>query len=170
MNGKATLTALGLLLFVTASPAWGQQGVKVTPVLKSSTTMMGQKVEYARTDRPEVMSALIEFEPGGEIGRHMHPLNGHVYVLEGAITVEMEDGSKHAYHAGKAFLEGTNTWHNARNAGAGPAKLLVVWLGEEGKPTIVRPGAGVAGPAGATPASGSTSGAPAGAQPGAGPK
>jgi quercetin dioxygenase-like cupin family protein len=165
MSVKPAIAGLGLVL-VASSAVWAQQGVKITPVLKSSTTMMGQKVEYARTDRPEVNSAIVEIAPGGEIGRHMHPISGHVYVLDGAITVEMEDGQKHEYQAGKAFLEATNTWHNARNTGAGPAKLLVVWFGEEGKPTIVRPAAGVAGAAGASPASGSTSGA----QPGTSPK
>jgi len=69
----------------------------------------------------------------------MHPFPTFVYVLEGAINVEMEGGAARSYKAGDSFLEVVNTWHNGRNNGAAPAKLLVVFVGVHGKPGLVRP-------------------------------
>jgi quercetin dioxygenase-like cupin family protein len=168
ISRKSVITGLGLVL--VASPvAWGQQGLKSTPVLKSAATVTGQPVEYPRTDTPEVVSVILELAPGGEVGRHMHPIGGHVYVLEGAVTLEVEGGPRKEYRAGEAFIEPREQWHNARNTGATPARVLVVTFGEQGKPLIIRPAAGTAGAAGA---GATTSGAAGqtGAQPAASPK
>jgi quercetin dioxygenase-like cupin family protein len=169
-SSKPIITALGVVLI--ASPAaWAQQGVNSTPVLKSTVTVTGQPIEYPRTDKPEVVSVLLELAPGGEIGRHMHPIGGHVYMLEGTITLEVENGLKKAYRAGEAFIEPREQWHNARNTGDTPAKLLVVTYGEQGKPLTIRPTAGTAGAAsaGASGTSGHTGQHP-GAEAGASPK
>jgi len=69
----------------------------------------------------------------------MHPFPTFVYVLEGAINVEMEGGTARSYKAGDSFLEVVNTWHNGKNNGVAPAKLLVVFVGVHGKPGLVRP-------------------------------
>jgi quercetin dioxygenase-like cupin family protein len=170
VSSKSIITALGAVL--AASPAaWAQQGLKSTPVLKSTTTVTGQPIEYPRTDKPEIVSVLLEVAPGGEIGRHMHPIGGHVYMLEGALTLEVENGLTKEYRAGDAFIEPREQWHNARNTGDRPAKLLVVTYGEQGKPLTIRPTAGTAGAAGAG-ASGTSghTGSHPGVQPGTSPK
>ncbi len=165
MRPITVLAALAFLL-VAGAPAGAQQGLKLTPVLKSTTTMTGQPLQYARTDKPEVTIALAELEPGGEVGRHMHWASGFVYILEGTVTVTMEDGTQHEFRPGQAFVEATNTWHNAKNTGSGPVRLLVVWPGEVGKPNIIRPEASGTAGAGATPAGASGAGPAPGAQPG----
>jgi quercetin dioxygenase-like cupin family protein len=167
------LAALGVLALAVGSPAWAQQGLTSTPVLKSSTTVTGQPIEYPRTDKPEVVSVILEVAPGGEIGRHMHPIGGHVYVLDGALTLEVENGLRKEFRAGEAFVEPREQWHNARNTGDRPAKVLVVTYGEQGRPLTVRPAAGAAGATGTgTTASGSSdsAGSSSGAQPGASPR
>lgn len=136
---KTFFIALVLFFICTGTSVWGQQGFKATPVFKGSTTMAGQKLEHLKTDKPEVTSVLIELEPGGEIGRHMHLVSGYVHVLEGTVTLEMDDGARHEFPAGKAFLEATNMWHNAKNLGKTPVKLLVVTFGEEGRSNLIRP-------------------------------
>ena len=82
---------------------------------------------------------MLAIGPGGETGRHMHPYPTFVYVLEGAIDVEMDGGVVHSYKAGDSFLEVVNTWHNGKNKGTTPAKVLVVFAGVLGKPNLVRP-------------------------------
>ena len=139
MRTKFFLSALTILFIYTTAPVWGQQGFKATPIFKGTATVAGQKIEYLKTDRPEITSLLIELEPGGEVGRHRHLVSGYVYVMEGTITVEMEDGARHEFQAGQSFLESTNLWHNARNPGKTPVKLLAVIFGEEGKSNIIRP-------------------------------
>jgi quercetin dioxygenase-like cupin family protein len=126
-----------LLTFVKTS-AGGQQGFKATPIFKSTATMAGQKIEYLKTDKPEITSLMIELEPGGEIGRHKHFVSGYVYVVEGTITIEMDDGGRHEFKAGESFTESVNLWHNAKNLGKMPVKLLAVIFGEEGKSNIIR--------------------------------
>jgi hypothetical protein len=53
--------------------------------------------------------------------------------------VEFEDGSRQTFQAGSGFLEVVNTLHSAKNLGEVPLKLLVVFVGEEGKPNLIRP-------------------------------
>ena len=139
MRMKALLFGLMFLFTYTVTMAWGQQGFKANPILKASTTLGGQKIEYPKTEKAEIASLLVEIEPGGETGQHMHPVPTYVHVLEGTLTVETEDGSQHEFQAGKAFLEVMNKWHNGKNMGKTPLKFLVVFSGEEGKANLIRP-------------------------------
>jgi len=50
----------------------------------------------------------------------------------------MEDGTRQVFQAGQSFLEATNIWHNAKNMGKVPMKLLVVTFGEVGKVNLIR--------------------------------
>jgi len=114
-----------------AAPA--PRGLTVAPVLKTSVTVLGQPVVYAKTENPEVISVVQTYAPGGETGWHYHLLSSHIYVLEGVLSLEMADGQKREFQAGQAYMESVRTWHNARNLGAVPLKLLVVGFGEERK-------------------------------------
>ncbi|WP_167761363.1 cupin domain-containing protein [Duganella callida] len=109
------------------------RGLVVTPVLKASTTVLGQPIEYTKTDSPEVVSVTQSFEKGGETGWHYHIHSSHIYVLEGTLELEMLDGTKKSFTTGQAYMESVNTWHNGRNKGSGPLKLLVVSFIEKGK-------------------------------------
>ena len=114
-------------------------GRTVTRLLKSSTTTGRQKIAYPKSGKPEIEAMLIEFAPGGQSGWHMHPFPAYVYGLEGTLTIETDDGSRHKCKAGSAVLEVTNTWHNARNMGKKPLKILVVYIGKKGVPNLIRP-------------------------------
>lgn len=129
------VAVLGLI----ASPAAAQVKFAATPVLQSGTTAGGTSIAYPKTDSAEVTALVLDIGPGGETGRHMHPYPTFVYVLEGAIDVDMDGGVAHSYKAGDSFLEVVNTWHNGKNNGTTPAKVLVVFAGVHGKPNLVRP-------------------------------
>ncbi|MGQ0809908.1 MAG: cupin domain-containing protein, partial [Nitrospiraceae bacterium] len=116
-----------------------EQNVTVTTVMKDGSTIGGQRIKYPRTDKAEMVSAIIEIQPGSESGRHMHPVPTYVHVLEETLTVEFEDGSHQTFEAGKGFLEVVNTWHNGKNLGDRPLKFLLVFAGEEEKPNLIRP-------------------------------
>ena len=121
-----------------ATPAAAQVKFSATPILRSGMAG-GAPISYPKTDSAEVTALLLEIGPGGETGRHMHPNPTFVYVLEGAIDVEMDGGGVHSYKAGDSFLEVLNTWHNGKNKGTTTAKVLVVFTGVHGKPNLVRP-------------------------------
>ena len=130
--GAATLIA-------PTAPAVAQVNFKATPILQSGATVSGAPLAYPKTDSAEVTALVLEIGPGGETGRHMHPNPTFVYILEGAIDVEMDGAMAHTYKAGDSFLEVLNTWHNGKNTGMSPAKILVVFSGVKGKPNLVRP-------------------------------
>src|SRR6478752_9319616 len=116
-----------------------ESDVSVSPVMKGSTTISGQRIEYPHSNKPEITAVVIQIQPGKESGRHMHPVPTYVHILEGTLTVEFEDGSRQAFKAGSGFLEVVNTWHNGKNLGEVPVRFLVVFAGEEGQPNLIRP-------------------------------
>jgi quercetin dioxygenase-like cupin family protein len=127
------------ILGLIAIPAAAQVKFSATPVLQTGATAGGTGIAYPKTDSAEVTALVLDIGPGGETGRHMHPYPTFVYVLEGAIDVEMDGGVVHSYQAGGSFLEVLNTWHNGKNKGTTPAKVLVVFAGVHGQPNLVRP-------------------------------
>jgi quercetin dioxygenase-like cupin family protein len=145
MKKHFAIVTLASLVLVTAGtaqqPATDDQalpkGFKTTPVLKSVKTASDMKIEYAKAGQAEVVSVIGELEPGGRTSRHQHPVPVFVYVLEGTITVQADGGQPREYAAGKAFIEDVNHWHQASNKGTAPVKILVVFMGEEGKPTTI---------------------------------
>ena len=134
---KKLLITFIMLGFVTLTNA--QEGLKVSPVVKATATASGQKLQDPQTDKPEIDSVIIEIAPGGETGLHMHPVPAYVYVVEGTVTVEMDHGSPREYAAGSGFVESVNSWHNGKNLGQAPVKVLVVFVSEEGKKNLIRP-------------------------------
>jgi len=123
---------------ILAAPLAAQVNFSSTPILQSSVTNAGGRITYPATDTAEVTALRVGIGPGGETGRHMHLYPAFVYVLEGAIEVEIEGGGSHSYKAGDSFVEAINAWHNGKNRGSTPAKLLVVFAGVRGKPNLVR--------------------------------
>lgn len=137
---RNVFSVLLIMVFVqTTLSVRAEQDVTVTAVMKGSTTIGGQKIEYPKSEKAEMASVLIEIQPGKESGRHMHPVPTYVHVLEGTLTVEFEDGSRQTFNAGSGFLEVVNTWHNGKNLGEVPLRFLVVFAGAEGKSNLIRP-------------------------------
>jgi len=60
-----------------------------------------------------------------------------VYVLDGELEVQTEGEEARRYKAGEAFLESIGRWHQAHNKGDAPTRILVVFMGEAGKPTTI---------------------------------
>jgi len=141
MTMRIILSVLLIMVLVqtTVSVCAEQQDVTVTAVMKGSTTISGQKIEYPKADKAEMASVLVEIQPGKESGRHMHAVPTYVHVLEGTMTVEFEDGARQTFKTGSGFLEVVNTVYSAKNLGEVPLRLLVVFVGEEGKPNLTRP-------------------------------
>ncbi len=134
---KAVVVA-AILVGLVAASGWAQVGFKATTVLQTTATAVGQPIEFPLF-RNQFTAVLIEVAPGGQVGRHMHPLPVLVYVLEGQFTIEVDGQPPRTYNPGQAFAESVNTWHNGVNRGAAPVKALVVFTSEEGKPTTIRP-------------------------------
>ena len=136
--GSAALAPTALQLAQAAGEEQAlPKGFKTTPVLKGTQTASNLRVEYPKTGKAEIVSVIGELEPGGRTARHQHPVPVFVYVLGGTLTVQAEGGQAREYRLGQAFIEDINHWHQAFNKTSAPVKILVVFMGEEGRPTTV---------------------------------
>jgi quercetin dioxygenase-like cupin family protein len=113
-------------------------GLTLTPILETATTITGQPIRFPQGDN-QFTAVLAEVAPGGQVGRHMHPVPLFVYILEGTLSIEMEGHETQTFSAGEGFAEVTNTWHNGRNLTDQPVRFLIVFAGQEGTPNLIRP-------------------------------
>lgn len=116
------------------------EGVKVSLIKKATSAANGQKLAYAKDEKPEVTVALVEIPPGGDTGWHSHPIPVYAYVLSGTITVELEGGGQYDFKEGEAILEVINTPHIEMSKGKAPVKLVVFYTGVEGGQNTVKIG------------------------------
>lgn len=111
-------------------------GFTTQPLLKTGMTRDNESVVYP-AGKPEVISVIGTLDKSGRTALHRHPVPVYVHVLEGEIELRSEGGSPHRYKAGESFIESQNRKHQAFNIADGPSRLLVVFIGEAGKPTTV---------------------------------
>ena len=114
-------------------------GFESKPLIKTGKTRDGDPIAYPRTDKPELVSLIGTIQPGGRTPLHQHPNPTYVYVLEGEVELQTEGAQPHVYRTGEAYIESLNRKHQLFNKGSAPARVLVVFVGEEGKPTTVTP-------------------------------
>ncbi len=110
-------------------------GFETKPLLKSGKTADGDPLQYPRTDKPEIVAVTGTIQPGGRTPLHQHPVPVFVYVMDGELEVQTEGKEARHYKTGDSFIESVNRSHQAFNKGNTPTKILVVFVGEEGKPT-----------------------------------
>jgi quercetin dioxygenase-like cupin family protein len=111
----------------------------ITMVSKDTTTDAGEPIRYLSTPNPEVTSVILSLPPAGKTDWMTHPVPGYVYVLEGELTVEFDDGTHVTFKAGQAFLQARAKWHRGVNAGDKTMRFLAVFFGEKGTPLLLNP-------------------------------
>ena len=111
-------------------------GFETKSVLKTAVTRDGDPITYP-AGTPEIISVIGTIEPGGRTPLHQHPVPVYVYILEGEVELRSEGSEPHRYNPGEAYIEALNLNHQLFNIGSAPAKVLVVFVGEEGSPTTV---------------------------------
>lgn len=125
----------GVVTFATISPASAQQATAVSPVTR--TDLLRQTLPAG--DFREVQAAVIELQPSATALRHRHDVAVVAYVLEGTVENQFDGGAVQLHKAGDSWWEPPGTVHDiARNASAAArARLLIVYIGEPGKPATV---------------------------------
>src|SRR3546814_16801029 len=80
----------------------------------------------------------VEYPPGAVDPVHRHDADAFVYVLEGAIVMQVKGGEPMTLSAGQSFYEAPGDIHTVgRNASqTEPAKFLVVLLKDKKEPLI----------------------------------
>lgn len=136
----SAVVLLHLLVARAAEPARPTEpvGFKVTQILETATTAAGQPIRFPQGEN-QLSAFMVEVAPGGQVGRHVHPVPLFAYILEGTLTVEVEGHGTHTFKAGEGFVDVVNLWHNGRNLGDQRVRFLVVHTGQKGTPELIRP-------------------------------
>ena len=93
------------------------------------------KVDMAGWEGQEANMWVGVVAPGAETGTHTHPTPRFVYVLEGAVTLEVEGQPPQVFQAGEGFQELPDVVHNLRNASPDePARALGFQIAGKGQP------------------------------------
>jgi quercetin dioxygenase-like cupin family protein len=122
-----------------ASALDNSASVKVTPLLKTSTSWDGKPLVYPK-GQAEVTALIVEIAAGGQTGWHEHSVPSFAYVLEGTLEVTQGNGATCQLHAGDTLPEVVQTLHNGRALGDKPVKLFVLYTGTVNQPlTLAHP-------------------------------
>lgn len=113
-------------------------GVTSKLLKKTTVTANGEPIRYLITDKPEVSAVLVEIAPGRQTGWHKHSVPVYAYVLAGEISVELEQGEPLFYKTGDAFVEVVEAFHNGKNNGTEPVRLVVFYTGAQGQENVTR--------------------------------
>jgi quercetin dioxygenase-like cupin family protein len=119
------------LLFASLVPAGAQQ----QEAFKAKDLLQKDLNAYAGGDL--VLSVgEITIAPGASGSRHRHPGPTFVYVLEGAVEIELEGAPAKVYRAGETFYEDPRQLHiSTKNVSkTEPARILVYHLSHKGEP------------------------------------
>ena len=110
------------------------KGVVLETILKTDTTSIGQKIVYPDFKNDEVSIVKVILPPGKSTGWHKHVFPVFAYVLQGTLTVEVENRKTKQFPVNSSFSEVLNTLHNGVNNGNEDVILIAFFMGEKGKP------------------------------------
>ncbi len=84
----------------------------------------------------EAFQVRVDFAPGAAFGKHTHPGEEIIYVLEGALEYEVEGKPSVTLKAGEVLFIPAGTIHAAKNTGSVKASELATYILEKGKPAL----------------------------------
>lgn len=113
------------------------KGVVLETILKTDTTSIGQKIVYPSFAKDEVSIVKVTLPPGKSTGWHKHFFPVFAYVLQGTLTVEVENKNTMRFPVNSSFSEVINTLHNGVNNGNEDVVLIAFFMGEKDKPLSV---------------------------------
>ena len=94
-----------------------------------------QRHDLGATGR-EVIQARVELAPGVAFGKHTHPGEEIIYMLEGTLEYEVEGRPPITLRAGEVLFIPAGTVHAARNPGRTNGAELATYVVEKGKPVL----------------------------------
>ena len=104
-----------------------QSGIRRTDLQRHDLSVPGREVVQVRVD----------FAPGAAFGKHTHPGEEIVYVIEGSLEYQVEGKPPVTLNAGGVLFIPAGTIHAAKNVGTGNGAELATYIVEKGKPLVV---------------------------------
>jgi len=124
----STIAAVALAALIIPVSAQAQQpGIKRTELQRHDLSTRGREAVQVR----------IDFAAGTAFGKHKHPGEEIIYVLEGLLEYQVEGKPPVTLKAGEALFIPAGTVHAAKNVGQGNAVELATYIVEKGKPLVV---------------------------------
>jgi quercetin dioxygenase-like cupin family protein len=125
-----TIAKLALTLVCLMSVTVEPKEAQVTPLFSKDLTDFPGK---------EGLMITVEYPPGASDPIHRHNAHAFVYVLEGAIVMQVRGGKGVTLTPGQTFYEGPSDVHVVgRNASqTKPAKFVVFLVKDKGAPVLV---------------------------------
>ena len=120
----ALIVGSGLAL---QAPAAQRSGIRRTDLQRHDLSVPGR----------EVIQVRVELDPGVAFGRHWHPGEEIVYVLEGSLEYQLEGKRPVTLKAGDVLFIPARTIHAAKNVGRGTGAELATYVVDKGKPLVV---------------------------------
>ncbi len=122
------MAAAGLIVGggLALTMAGAQQGIRRTDLQRHDLSVQGREAIQVRVD----------IAPGMAFGRHRHPGEEIIYVLEGALQYEIDGKPPVTLKAGDVLFIPAGTIHAAKNAGTDDAAELATYVVEKGKPLL----------------------------------
>jgi quercetin dioxygenase-like cupin family protein len=84
----------------------------------------------------EAVQVRVDLAPGVAFGKHTHPGEEIIYVLEGSLEYQIEGKPPITLKAGDVLFIPAGTIHAARNVGSGTGSELATYIVEKGKPLL----------------------------------
>ena len=123
MTLAVLIVGSGLVLQVARAQ---QPAVKRTDLQRHDLSVPGREAVQVRVD----------FDPGAAFGKHRHPGEEIIYVVEGSLEYEVEGKPPMTLKAGEVLFIPAGTIHAAKNVGSGNAAEIATYVVEKGKPLV----------------------------------
>jgi len=104
----------------------GKQGDRLIEIDRAGRCQSPSQSETLRVD----------FDPGAAFGKHRHPGEEIIYVIEGSLEYEVEGKPPITLKAGEVLFIPAGTIHAAKNVGSGNAAEIATYVVEKGKPLV----------------------------------
>lgn len=131
---RIALSVLVIVLLASVGVLAQQQAQTQTDDLPPGPTSISRSVleDQTLTEQFDLVQLVLEFAPGAWTPMHTHGGVGVVTVLEGEMTVRMEDGTEQTYAAGEMWLEHPGEHAEVGNAGDAVARVVATFILPEG--------------------------------------
>ncbi|TPG40767.1 cupin domain-containing protein [Flavobacterium pectinovorum] len=129
-NKNFGLSAIAILLFMafaSNSASAQQSGIKRTDLQKHDLSIPGK----------EAVQVKIDFDAHTAFGKHFHPGEEIIYVLDGTLEYEVEGQGTVTLKAGEVLFIPAGIVHSAKNNTNAKASELATYVVEKGKPILV---------------------------------
>ena len=134
---RKTLLLLGVGLAGMAVGALGATYVGAQGTPQVTRTELLRK-PLSGVEGKELVVFVADLPPGAIAGRHLHPGDEAIYMLQGALVFEPEGGQPFELKAGQIAFNPAKHIHKAKNVSSSEAaKVLNCMLAEKGQPLAI---------------------------------